>query len=92
MNDAWIKALSFAALPGASKVRFERRTMIEEGTPTTRYRLQSKTESGEIIGDDRDYDLLKAVMMPLEHLAEQQDHRELIIELDLTNKTLSGLE
>lgn len=92
MNEDWVKALSFAALPSAAKVRFERRLMVKDGTPTTEYALRSIAESGEIVGDARDYDLLKAVMGPLENLAKQQDHRDLIVELDLTNKTLTGLE
>ncbi|MEL6861318.1 MAG: hypothetical protein AAGL11_05725 [Pseudomonadota bacterium] len=91
MSEAWIKALSFAALPGAAKVRFERSELIEDGVPTTRYKLQSETESGAIIGDDRDYDLLKAAMGPLESLSEASGHKDLIVELDLKNKALTGL-
>ncbi|MEP1144732.1 MAG: hypothetical protein ABJH52_13505 [Henriciella sp.] len=91
MSEIWINALRFAALPGAAKVRFERQSVIEDGTSTTRYALRSEAESGRVIGDDRDYDLLKSVMGPLEKLAEQQDHRDLIVELDLINKTLTGL-
>lgn len=92
MSEAWIKALSFAALPGAAKVRFERRTSIEDGTPTISYFLRSETESGEAIGDDRDYDLLKAAMRPLETLSESFDHNEFILELDLKNKILHKLK
>lgn len=91
MSDAWKKALEFAALPGAARVRFERQNLVEEGTPTVRYSLRSETESGEAIGDDRDYDLLKAAMSPLEKLAEQYDHEQLMVELDLKTGNLSGL-
>ncbi len=91
MSEAWIKALRFAALPGAVKVRFERSEVIEDGVPTTRYKLQSKTASGDVIGDDRDYDLLKAAMRPLEALSEASNHKDLIVELDLENKVLTSL-
>lgn len=91
MSAAWIDALSFAALPGAAFVRFERRERIEDGTPTTNYMLQSRTESGTVIGDDRDYDLLKAAMRPLETLSENEGHTDLILELDLKNKHLARL-
>ena len=91
MSEAWIKALRFAALPGAVRVRFERIELVEDGVPTTRFRLQSKTASGDVIGDERDYDLLKAAMSPLEVLCEANDHKDLIVELDLENKVLTGL-
>ena len=91
MSDAWIEALTFAALPGAAFVRFERRNRIEDGTQTVNYTLQSRTESGSVIGDDRDYDLLKAAMQPLEKLSETEDHSDLILELDLKNKHLARL-
>ena len=91
MREAWIEALTFAALSGAAFVRFERREQIEDGTPTINYMLQSRTESGAVIGDDRDYDLLKAVMRLLESLSEAEDHTDLILELDLRNKHLARL-
>ena len=91
MSEAWIKALSFAALPGAAKVRFERRRLIEDGTPTTRYALRSETEIGQVMGDERDYDLLKAAMGPLEKLSEALDHDDFILELDLKNRVLRRL-
>ena len=90
MTDAWRKALRFAALPGAAHVRFERRNAVEDGTPTVRYSLRSETRDGQVIGDDRDYDLLKAAMTPLEKLAEHYDHDELMVDLDLENDTLTG--
>lgn len=89
MSDAWIKALRFAALPGAAKVQLERRVGSENGTPVISYRLTSKTKSGETIGDDRDYDLLKAVMTPLEALSENEKHEEVIVELNLESGDLS---
>lgn len=90
MSGAWKKALEFAALPGAARVRFGRQNLIEGGTPTVRYTLRSETESGKVIGDDRDYDLLKAAMSPLEKLAEQYDHEQLMVELDLKTGNLSA--
>jgi len=88
MSEAWKKALRFAALPGAAKVRFERRTLVEDGTPTTRYALRSETATGTVIGDDRDYDLLKAAMHPLENLSEREPQTELGVELDLQTSAL----
>ena len=92
MKEAWRKALRFAALPGAACVRFERKNSIEDGTPTVHYTLRSETQSGAPIGDDRDYDLLKAAMAPLEKLAEHYDHEELSVELELETGSLSGVE
>ena len=91
MTQAWIDALNFAALPGAAFVRFGRHERIEDGTPTINYMLQSRTEAGAVIGDDRDYDLLKAAMRPLEALSEAEAHADLILELDLKNKHLARL-
>lgn len=83
----WIKALSFAALPGATRVVFSKTHGVEDGTPTTRYTLRSYDGEGKVIGDDRDYDLLKAAMGPLERLSEpmQQDFE---ITLDCVSGTL----
>ncbi|MEM6555962.1 MAG: hypothetical protein AAF642_08815 [Pseudomonadota bacterium] len=91
MSAAWIKALRFAALPGAVKVTFACQRVIEDGTPTTRYGLASVSGTGDVIGDDRDYDLLKAAMSPLETLADAYDHTDLNLELDLGSGQLSGL-
>ena len=91
MREAWIKALRFAARPGAVSVSFERRITTENSTPTIRYRLTSLSQDGQVIGDDRDYDLLKAAMTPLENLAEAQDHKNLKLTLDLKSGQLSGL-
>ena len=91
MSEAWVKALRFAALPGAVKVRFERSETVEDGTPTVNFKLQSMSESGAPIGDDRDYDLLKAAISPLETLSELHGHAHLIVELDLKNNALTGL-
>lgn len=91
MTDAWAQALRFAALPGAVSVEFERQEVIENGTPTTRYRLRSVSETGQVIGDDRDYDLLKAVMTPLEKLAEAHNHNNLKLKYELESGQLTGL-
>lgn len=92
MTDAWIKALRFAALPGAARVIFERQALTENGTPTIRYRLASLTQDGQVIGDDHDYDLLKAAMSPLEKLADAHNHKKLKLSLDLQSGQLSGLQ
>lgn len=89
MSDAWIKALRFAALPGAAKVRFEKQTRRAAGAVSVHYRLRSYSASGHAIGDDRDYDLLKAVMTPMEMLADAEDHKELKLELDLESGELT---
>ena len=91
MSEAWRKALRFAALPGAARVQFERQSLIEDETPTVRYRLTAFTAGGETIGDARDYDLLKAAIHPLETLADAEGHEDLKVEYDLENNTLSGL-
>ena len=87
MNEAWIKALRFAALPGAAKVRFEAQSRRD----AQHYRLRSFSLSGHVMGDDRDYDLLKAVMTPLEKLARAEDHKNLSLELDLNSTVLIHL-
>ena len=92
MKEAWRKALRFAALPGAARVRFQRRAFVEDGTPPVQYVLRSETKTGEVIRDERDYALLKAVMTPLEKLAEHYDHEGLSIELDLENNCLTPPE
>lgn len=91
MSEDWAKALRFAALPGAVRVIYERHETREEDTPTTRHRLTSFSASGEVIGDDRDYDLLKAAMTPLENLAAAHDHNDLRVELDLESGQIRGL-
>lgn len=79
MTEAWIKALRFAALAGAAKVRFE--AQLDGGARN--YRLRSFSPSGRVMGDGRDYDVLKAVMTPLEKLADAEDNKDLNLELDL---------
>ncbi len=70
-DDArWRAALRRAALPGAASVTFE---MASPAPGEIRYDLRSNTNDGQPIGDDRDYDLLKAVMRPLENLCTCED-------------------
>lgn len=38
--------------------------------------------AGEVIGDDRDYDILKAVFSPLENLSEAMDG-DFMLEMDI---------
>lgn len=64
----WIKALKRAALPESEIVSFAR---VFPDPATVSYRLLCTTASGEMIGDDRDYDILKAVITPLERLADR---------------------
>lgn len=88
MSEAWIRALRFAALPGAETVIFERQATIEDNTPTTRFVLRSLDATGQVIGDDRDYDLLKAAMTPLERLADAEDQADFRLELELSSGVL----
>ena len=92
MSEAWIKALRFAALPGAEIVTFERTILSEDGTPTTRYALRSIAPNGQPIGDDRDYDLLKAAIQPLERLADSEPHTNLKLELAVKTGILRRLD
>ena len=82
----WVNRLSRAALPGAAQVELVR-THPEPNA--VNYRLRSMDSEGELIGDDRDYDLLKAVMSPLETLAEQTSERgRLRVVLDIAARTI----
>lgn len=92
MNADWAAALRFAALPGAASVLFERQFSTEDGTPTTKHRLTSFSISGAVIGDDRDYDLLKAAITPLEVLAAAEKDDDLKVQLNLATGRLQGLE
>ena len=83
----WIKALTFAALPGAHSVELTRTSKVEDGTPTVSYALKSYDKDGAVIGDDRDYDLLKAAMGPLERLSEAHE-ADFSMRLDLNSKAL----
>ena len=67
-DDVWKTALKRAALPGAARVVFEKCMDPQENAVS--YSLKSYTVAGQAIGDDRDYDLLKAVITPLERLSE----------------------
>ncbi len=67
-KSAWIAALQRAALPESEIVSFSR---VFPDKATVSYRLLCATASGEMIGDDRDYDLLKGVITPLERLADK---------------------
>ena len=91
MSADWVAALRFAALPGAVAVLFERQKTVEDGTPTIKYRLTSFSGSGAIMGDDRDYDLLKAAMTPLETLAAAESENDLSVRLDLESGQLRKL-
>jgi len=91
MSADWVKALRFAALPGAVTIIYERRYAIEDDTPTIKHTLTSISASGGVIGDDRDYHLLKAAMTPLENLAAAQDHNDLTVQLNLETGQLHGV-
>ncbi|MEO0981572.1 MAG: hypothetical protein AAFX03_02840 [Pseudomonadota bacterium] len=85
MSDIeWTKALRRAALEGA--VRVEVSWMFKPGEAA--YQLRSVDAGGETIGDDRDYDILKAKMTPLERLAEASGSSKGRASLDLVAGTL----
>lgn len=67
----WSEALERAALPDASRIVFGRTT--DAADQSVSYSMNSYDEEGRVIGDDRDYDLLKAVFTPLERLSEEMD-------------------
>lgn len=64
---AWVRALARAALDGACRVEF---TFTRPAPNEVSYRLSCFDETGAKMGDSRDYDLLKAVMTPLESLCD----------------------
>jgi|GEM_PF-3136598 len=67
LDEKWREKLTRAALNGAVAVVFEwQRT--GEGTA---FALKSRDSMNQPIGDDGDYDIVKARMSPLEALAEQ---------------------
>lgn len=92
MSAAWIKALGFAALPGSETVIFARKSGVTDGIPTTSYTLRCFDAAGQEIGDDRDYDLLKAAITPLERLADREDHANLTMELSISEGQLRQID
>lgn len=85
MNDLnnWSEALERAALPDAARIVFGRSTNADDQSVS--YSMNSYDADGEVIGDDRDYDLLKAVFTPLEKLSNEMDG-DFMLEMDLTTK------
>ncbi|MEM6410610.1 MAG: hypothetical protein AAF683_03645 [Pseudomonadota bacterium] len=79
----WRDALARASMPGAVSVIYTRNMGIEDGVLTTSHTLKSFAEDGAVIGDERDYDLLKAVMMPLERLSEGDGSDPLVVTLNV---------
>lgn len=68
-RKAWIAALQRAALPDSEKIIFSR---SHPAPNEVSFRLTCLNKAGQKIGDNRDYDLLKAVLMPLERLSEKE--------------------
>ena len=68
LDEKWREKLTRAALRGAVAVIFEW-TRTGEGTA---FALKSRDSMNQPIGDDADYDILKARISPLETLAEQE--------------------
>lgn len=66
---AWVKALSRAALKGACRIEF---SYTQPAKTEVSYHLSCLDEKGEKMGDARDYDILKAVIVPLEKLCERE--------------------
>lgn len=68
--EKWRAALTRAALPGSGSVKL---AYTRPGPNEVSYQLTCLSAEGQVIGDDRDYDLLKAVMTPLEILCNCED-------------------
>lgn len=86
--EKWKAALRRASLPDAVRVVYRLDTGVEDGVPTRKHRLTSYDASEAAIGDDRDYDILKAVMMPLENLAEDEAVNRLVVTLNLVSGSI----
>ena len=84
--EAWGDSLRRAALPGAARIVFGRTTQLDDQSVS--YSMNSYDEDGDVIGDDRDYDLLKAVFSPLERLSETIDG-DFMLEMDLASGKVS---
>ena len=78
--DAWSEKLRRAALPGAARIVFGRTTKAEDRSVS--YSMNSYDAAGDVIGDDRDYDMLKVVFSPLETLSEAMEG-DFLLEMDL---------
>lgn len=84
----WSEALERAALPDASRIVFGRSTNASDQSVS--YSMNSYDAEGQVIGDDRDYDLLKAVFTPLEALSNDMDG-DFMLEMDLSAKQVRRL-
>lgn len=84
MSDlaAWAEPLRRAALEGAARIRFGRTTDAEDRSVA--FSMNSYDPDGGVIGDDRDYDVLKAVFTPLERLSEGVEG-DFMLEMDLAS-------
>lgn len=88
-QEVWEPALRRAALPGASRIRFGRSTSADDQSVS--YSMNSYDAEGQVIGDDRDYELLKAVFDPLEQLARQIDG-DFLLEMDVESGEVRPVE
>lgn len=82
--ETWQAALTRAALPGTASVKL---VYTRPGPNEVSYRLVCLSADGATIGDDRDYDLLKAVMSPLEKLCDCED-APFAVQINLQNNRL----
>lgn len=80
--EDWAGPLERAALPDASRIVFGRSTNAADQSVS--YSMNSYDAEGRVIGDDRDYDLLKAVFTPLESLSDQIAG-DFMLEMDLSS-------
>ncbi len=78
--EDWSEPLRRAALPGAARIAFGRTTSSDDRSVS--FSMNSYDADGDVIGDDRDYDLLKAVFSPLERLSETMTG-DFMLEMDL---------
>ena len=87
--EEWEPALRRAALEGAARIRFGR-TSGEDGHSVS-YSMNSYDAEGGVIGDDREYELLKAVFDPLERLSEGIEG-DFMLELDLARGAVARVD
>ncbi len=86
----WKNALRRAALEGAIGVYFARKSNPAQNTVS--FMLKSVDKSGHVIGDNRDYDELKAVMRPLESLADKMRSDSFEVVLDVKSEKITFID
>ncbi len=86
IHERWKAALQRAALEGACSVEFSKST--DAASNSVSYSLVSYDHKLNRMPDARDYDLLKAVMVPLEKLSEDRSENAFTVTLNLDSGRL----